>query len=357
MAWLSLALGAAGLLSGAASAKSQARATERAADTQAQAATQAAQIQAGSAREALDLERAIYGDQRALHAPTARLGAGAFARQAVMAGVSPEEAVQYFRGVDQAYSAPPAGAGSALAPSGGGTDWDAYVRDNADVQRVQDIIDGRWAGDEQYLNFLRGFQQDGAGRSLGEYHYDVAGRQFGRALPTRQAAAAPAATPEAPTGYAQAAEDALRGYSATSWMTDDPGYAFRRDEGAKALERSAIAGGRAFGGAYDKALTRYGQDYASNEYQSAFNRLGVISGAGQTATGALSTAAQNYGQNAGGYMTAAGNARAQGVANAGNARASGYQAQGQAWGDFWGNAVPGAVGTVAGAFAGKKGWS
>ena len=166
------------------------------------------------------------------------------------------------------------------------------------------------------------------------------------------AAPAQATTQQASTGGA----DPLAGYTADSWMTTDPGYAFRRDEGAKALERSAIAMGRAGSGAYDKALTRYGQNYASNEYMNAFNRLGTISGQGQTATGALSTAATNYGQNAGGYMQAAGNAQAQGVTNAGNARASGYQANGQAWGNFWGDTVPGAVGTAAGAFAGKKGW-
>ena len=81
------------------------------------------------------------------------------------------------------------------------------------------------------------------------------------------------------------------------WAPQSPSYQWRFDEGQRALERSKAAGGDFFSGDTAMALTRYGQDYASNEYQNAFNRLGVISGAGQTATGALSTAATNYGQN------------------------------------------------------------
>ena len=53
----------------------------------------------------------------------------------------------------------------------------------------------------------------------------------------------------------------------------DPGYQFRMDEGTKALERSAAARGGLSSGSTLKALTRYGQDYASNEYQNAYNRF------------------------------------------------------------------------------------
>ena len=78
-----------------------------------------------------------------------------------------------------------------------------------------------------------------------------------------------------------------------SFSQDDPSYQFRMAEGMKALERSAAARGGATGGAALKAITRYGQDYASTEYGKAFERfntgrvtrgnlLNNLIGAGQT---------------------------------------------------------------------------
>jgi hypothetical protein len=52
----------------------------------------------------------------------------------------------------------------------------------------------------------------------------------------------------------------------------DPGYGFRLSEGLKALERSAAARGGLLSGGTGKALTRYGQDMASQEFGNAFNR-------------------------------------------------------------------------------------
>lgn len=53
----------------------------------------------------------------------------------------------------------------------------------------------------------------------------------------------------------------------------DPGYAFRLAEAQKALERSAVARGGALGGGAARALTRYSQDAASQEYSNAFQRF------------------------------------------------------------------------------------
>lgn len=47
-----------------------------------------------------------------------------------------------------------------------------------------------------------------------------------------------------------------------------PGYAARLNEGLKARERSAAAQGTVLNGGTLKALDRYSQDYASNEYQT-----------------------------------------------------------------------------------------
>lgn len=53
----------------------------------------------------------------------------------------------------------------------------------------------------------------------------------------------------------------------------DPGYDFRLTEGQKALERSAAARGGATGGGALKAITDFGQRMGSQEYQNAFERF------------------------------------------------------------------------------------
>jgi hypothetical protein len=116
----------------------------------------------------------------------------------------------------------------------------------------------------------------------------------------------------------------------------DPGYQFRMDEGRGALEGSAAARGGLLTGGTLKALSRYGQDYASGEYTNAynrfnadrtqrFNRLSGLAGTAQTATrdvaqqGTAATSAANE------YGAQAANARGSqyvGAANAVNQGAS-----------------------------------
>ena len=109
-------------------------------------------------------------------------------------------------------------------------------------------------------------------------------------------------------------------------LTNDPGYKFRLQQGQDALENSAAARGGLLSGAGGRALTEYGQNFASNEYQNAynrfksdqndiFNRLSGVSGTGQTAT-------QQVGQFGANYAGAAGNAAMQGA----NAAAAGQMA-------------------------------
>ena len=110
----------------------------------------------------------------------------------------------------------------------------------------------------------------------------------------------------------------------------DPGYDFRMAEGAKALERSRAGRGALYGGAAAKAMTRYGQDYASGEYTNAFNRymmqrnaqfnrLSGVAGTGQTATEQLGNQGIGVAQNTGQNTIGAGNARASGYMGAANA--------------------------------------
>lgn len=108
----------------------------------------------------------------------------------------------------------------------------------------------------------------------------------------------------------------------------DPGYQFRLDEGNKAINAAAAARGLGNSGATMKALARYGQDYASNEYQNAynrfnadrdrrFNRFSSLAGIGQTANSQIGQAGANYGNNVSSNQIGLGNGIA--AANIGQA--------------------------------------
>ena len=110
----------------------------------------------------------------------------------------------------------------------------------------------------------------------------------------------------------------------------DPGYAFRLQEGLKALDRQAAARGGLISGAALKGAQRYGQEAASQEYTNAFNRyqtnranqlqpLQSLMGTSQTAANTLGQAAQGYAQGAGEAYMGAGNARASGYIGGANA--------------------------------------
>ena len=128
-------------------------------------------------------------------------------------------------------------------------------------------------------------------------------------------------------------------------MYNDPGYKFRLDEGLKSLERGAAARGGLLGGNQMRGLTEYGQNYASGEYQNAFNRyqaeraarlspLQSLMGAGQTSATTLSNAAGNLG-----------GALGQSASDVGNIRASGYIGGA--------NAISGAIGQATNYFTNK----
>jgi hypothetical protein len=94
---------------------------------------------------------------------------------------------------------------------------------------------------------------------------------------------------------------------------EDPGYQFRLAEGQKALERSAAARGGLNSGGTLKALARYSQGVASDEFQRSFERFQAErKSRGDLLTGAAGTLA-NLGTAANGQMITAGNAYGSGV--------------------------------------------
>jgi hypothetical protein len=109
------------------------------------------------------------------------------------------------------------------------------------------------------------------------------------------------------------------------------GLQFGLDEGIKGVNRQAAATGNLLSGATLKALTRYGNDYATtktgdaynrwkNNADTQFNRNASVAGLGQTANSQVAQAAQNFGNNV--------SATAQGL---GNARAASAIGQSNAW--------------------------
>jgi hypothetical protein len=119
----------------------------------------------------------------------------------------------------------------------------------------------------------------------------------------------------------------------------DPGYQFRMDEGMKGVEGGAAARGNLLSGAALKAINKYGQGFASNEYGNAYsrfnndqtntyNRLAGLVNSGQGATNQMSNTSGQFAQN---------NANAMGAY--GNAQAAGYMGQANALNQGIGNAT------------------
>lgn len=150
---------------------------------------------------------------------------------------------------------------------------------------------------------------------------------------------------------------------------NDPGYEFRLQQGANALQNSAAARGGLLSGGTAKAINDYAQNSASNEYGNVynralqnyqtnyntfsndqaneFNRLSALSGTGQTTAGQLSSAGINAANtNANIGLTSAGQIGQQ-LNNAGAANASGYVGGANAIG----GAISGAANSVGGALS------
>jgi hypothetical protein len=123
------------------------------------------------------------------------------------------------------------------------------------------------------------------------------------------------------------------------------GLQFGLDEGTKGINNQAAASGNLLSGATLKALTRYGNDYATtkagdaynrynNDNTNIYNRLAGITGTGQSALGQIGSAGStmgsqlgsanaNYGNNISNTALGLGNARAASGIAAGNAISGG----------------------------------
>lgn len=134
--------------------------------------------------------------------------------------------------------------------------------------------------------------------------------------------------------YGNPVDDRYGGFYAS------PGYQFSYDQAMKGAERAASAGGyvpaanSGASGRFSKEMARYSQGLASQEFSNYFNRLGVLSGVGESATSEGNLLGANYAANAGNVMLAAGDARASGIMGSANAWSGAIEGVASAFGDY-----------------------
>lgn len=150
-----------------------------------------------------------------------------------------------------------------------------------------------------------------------------------------QAAAADAAARESGRQYDQTRQDMMpwmgAGTNALAQMERlnagdfssfqaSPDYQFAQQQGLQSLDRSAAARGSLFSGGADADRIAFGQGLASQQYGNYYNRLAGLAGIGQQTAGQMGQFGAQNAANQGQFAL-----------GAGNARASAYQQQGQAW--------------------------
>ena len=248
------------------------------ASAQSKAAKKSANAIAAGADQATALQRETYYDQRGLLTPSIAAGAQAKARMMHMQGIPKADIIRYLQSTASAIASPTVGQ---TGPNGG-------------------------MGANNRNGFLN---------AEGQYEQ-----------------------PGGPVIDAQPGED--YSWLDQSYEANSPGYQWRKDEGQKALERSAAARGGLFSGGTGRELERYGSEFAKDEFAADFSRFGQIAGDGTQSTNTTVNAAGQFGN------SAADNAQA-----AARARSTGYQQVGAAQAGFFNNTVPGAIG-----FGYGQGW-
>ena len=266
----------------------------------------AAAQQAATQRDQIAENRRQYDQSRADLAPYRSVGTGALYKLSNLMGVSP------------------VGDGSAGSAMASGRDYNTYLQQNPDVMQA-------WQALPPAEKAKFPTPQDYA-----QYHYNTYGQAESRNAPAN------------PADFG-----ALDRSFTLADFNKDPGYQFRMDEGQRGLEASAAARGGVLSGGALKALERYRQGEASQEYGKAYdrfnndltgryNRLAGLAGTGQQAT--------NSGIQAGQDMTRANGQARNGIADAygsaGNATASMYAGVG--------NTIANTANNIGGYFAMKS---
>lgn len=102
-------------------------------------------------------------------------------------------------------------------------------------------------------------------------------------------------------------------------FTQTPAYQFPLQQGELAANRGLAAQGLTGSGAQAKALTQYGQGYASQGFTNYISQLASLAGLGQSSATALGSAGNAASNNVLASLTNSGNAAAAGTLGAANA--------------------------------------
>lgn len=124
-------------------------------------------------------------------------------------------------------------------------------------------------------------------------------------------------------------------------LEQEPGYQFGLQQGQRGLDNSAAARGGYYSGAQLKAASRFNNDYASTKYgdaynrdkadkDSIYNRLSLITGAGQLGASQVGQLGASMANNNGQLITQNAYNNGNNMIGAANARASSYLSQGNA---------------------------
>jgi hypothetical protein len=211
----------------------------------------------------------------------------------------------------------------------GGTDWKDPLGQKAGVDlKPTHKIGGKY---DKKIASNEVFDKYGYKRALAKYDMQVKdyNERYGLLTPLQEKELATASsTSPADQGrleYLRGIKDAgPKKFNAESVLQNTPGYEWRMDQGEKTVQRGLASQRGILSGAAAKELTRYGQGFASQEFDGYMNKLAALSGLGQTATQQTAAIGQSTASNVGNaYMTAgaARNAGHEGVANSVNAGA------------------------------------
>lgn len=269
-----------------------------AASKQASAAKKAGKAQARAADAGVEEQRRQFDESLRLQAPQRFVGNAATNALAKLLGLPQFNETQdnFSRGLD--------GQGNSLTSLVG--DADLPIAGRRIVARDKNNFDVFY-GDTQVGQLVRG----GAN-----------GRFLANGNPIPQ--------PTAPqTEMPVQAQDAQG--NALAAFLESPDYQFRRDEGTRDIQQQFAARGGAQSGNALKALAQYNSNLASGEFGNRFNRLASLAGFAQQAN---SQGAQN--------AISTGRGVAQGLQDAGSARASGLIGSANAIGD----GIAGLAGTI-----------
>jgi len=259
-------------------------------------------------QKGLDLQKEIYNDQKQMSQPWYNTGSAAVGQLSKLLGLGGNAATgnKTEAQLRQEYMPSYTTGSQAGMPAGGVEDNSFLNWTTPDMQATG----GYTVGNNKFVTGKNGLTYTTTGTGPSNAQWNVVGSSGGQTVDNQGLDQAVARALAAQSAAGSAAEsDPAYGSLAKSFGMDDyeadPGYQFRLAEGNKALERQLNAQGKTFSPEAVKALQTYGQGVASEEYGNAynrynndqgnlFNRLATLSGFGQTATGQVGAAGQNY---------------------------------------------------------------